>query len=78
MSRTEKKVEMHKRYCPVCRFDTQHAVLTQTRFGFDRVDELRSACGVCDSDGFWRLRFPQPLAPAPKRRPAVARAVPGA
>lgn len=57
MSRTELRVELEKRYCPVCRFDTQHAVLMQAKLGFPRAEELTSACGVCNADGFWALRL---------------------
>ena len=57
MNLEELKVELEKRYCPVCRFDTQHAVQLQIKLGFPRPDELFSACGVCNADGFWGLRL---------------------
>lgn len=57
MSQEELRVELEKRYCPVCRFDTQHAVRSHVKLGYPRPDELVSACGVCNADGFWGLRL---------------------
>lgn len=60
MARVELKIELLARYCPVCRVETQHAVLFQT-VGNGRKrrqpDELISACAICNPDRFWALRF---------------------
>ncbi len=70
MSQDEIKVELGKRYCPSCKFDTQHAVLVQLRTGYPRPEELSSACGVCNADGFWGLRIAHA---EPVSEPAVVR-----
>ncbi|MFQ5817613.1 MAG: hypothetical protein ACE5H2_06625 [Terriglobia bacterium] len=70
MARVELKIELIPRYCPVCRVETQHAILFQL-VGPDgrpsgrndkskkrrQPDELLSACAVCNPDRFWALRF---------------------
>jgi hypothetical protein len=61
MSRADLRVELGERYCPVCRIDTQHAILRQQFFGrrgrVEREDELSSACAICNADRFWGLKL---------------------
>jgi len=66
MARVELKIELLARYCPICRVETQHAVLFQLvpacagrGNGKKRrqPDELVSACAICNADRFWALRF---------------------
>ena len=61
MSRADLKVELVERYCPLCRIDTQHAILQQMFFGrrgrVDRHEELSSACAICNADRFWGLKL---------------------
>ncbi len=61
MSKADLKVELVERYCPVCRCDTQHAILFQLFFGrrgrVEREEELSSACAICNADGFWGLKL---------------------
>jgi hypothetical protein len=55
------KVELESRYCPKCRFDTQHAVLYQLFFGrrgrVERQEELTSGCAICNADRYWGLKL---------------------
>lgn len=61
MSKPDLKVELVERYCPICRIDTQHAILVQMFFGrrgkVTSQEELTSACGVCNADRFWGLKL---------------------
>lgn len=68
MGRVELKIELLPRYCPSCRVETQHAVLSQLvgnarkradgrPYGPKQADELLSACAICNADRFWALRF---------------------
>jgi len=57
MVQKEVKIELGERYCPTCKFDTQHAVRMVVRAGYPRPEEISSACGVCNGDAFWALRM---------------------
>jgi len=60
MARVELKIELMARYCPICRIETQHAILFQlVRNSRKRShpEELLSACAICNADRFWALRF---------------------
>lgn len=60
MPRVELKIELVPRYCPICRVETQHAILFQlVRNARKRArpEELLSACAICNADRFWALRF---------------------
>lgn len=61
MSKADLKVDLVQRYCPICRCDTQHAILFQLFFGrrgkLERQEELSSACAVCNADRFWGLKL---------------------
>ncbi|MFQ5723990.1 MAG: hypothetical protein ACE5G6_05810 [Terriglobia bacterium] len=61
MSKADLKVELVERYCPVCRCDTQHAILFQLFFGrrgrVEREEELSSACAICNADRYWGLKL---------------------
>ncbi len=61
MAKADLKVELEQRYCPVCRIDTQHAVLSQLHFGrrgrVERQEELSSGCSICNPDRYWGLKL---------------------
>jgi hypothetical protein len=61
MAKADLKVELRQRYCPVCRIDTQHAVLYQLHFGrrgrVERQEELSSGCSICNPDRYWGLKL---------------------
>lgn len=61
MSKPDLKIELVVRYCPTCRWDTQHAILYQLFFGRrgkeDRREELASGCAICNPDRFWGLKL---------------------
>jgi len=61
VSKPDLKVVLEGRYCPSCRFDTQHAVLVQCTFGrrgrLERQEELSSGCAICNPDRFWGLKL---------------------
>lgn len=61
MSKPDLKVLLEQRYCPSCRFDTQHAILVQSHFGrrgkVERTEELSSGCAICNPDRFWGLKL---------------------
>ncbi len=61
MSKADLKVELETRYCPKCRFDTQHAILYQLFFGrrgkIARQEELTSGCAICNADRYWGLKL---------------------
>jgi len=68
MARVELKIELMARYCPICRIETQHAILFQLVRPDGRPsgrnsrkrshpEELLSACAICNADRFWALRF---------------------
>ena len=61
MSKPDLKVLLEQRYCPTCRFDTQHAILVQSYFGrrgkVERTEELSSGCAICNPDRFWGLKL---------------------
>ena len=61
MSKADLKVELIQRYCPVCRCDTQHAILYQLFYGRrgkeERREELSSGCAVCNPDRYWGLKL---------------------
>lgn len=58
MSKAELRVELEKRYCPTCRFDTQHAVLRQFGNGAgEGVEEVTSSCAICNADRYWGLKL---------------------
>src|SRR3990170_2656990 len=45
MSKADLKVELIQRYCPVCRCDTQHAILYQLFYGRRGKEERRGKEG---------------------------------
>ena len=60
MARVELKIELMARYCPICRIETQHAILFQlvrNSRKHSHPEELLSACAICNADRFWALRF---------------------
>jgi len=61
VSKADLKVELIQRYCPVCRCETQHAILYQLFYGRrgkeERREELSSGCAVCNPDRFWGLKL---------------------
>ena len=62
MAHTETTIELAERYCPSCKFDTQHAIRTVIRRGYPLPEEINTACGVCNGDTFWQLRMSEQAA----------------
>lgn len=76
MAQTETRVELEERYCPSCKFDTQHAVRMVFRRGYPLPEEVSTACGVCNGDTFWALRM-GPAAPEALPAPEPVKVLPG-
>ena len=76
MAHTETTIELAERYCPSCKFDTQHAIRTVSRRGYPLPEEINTACGVCNGDAFWALRL-GPLVPEAASTPEPVNVLPG-